>query len=42
MAPIIKPGEGLLYMKVGTHAQETLEDIIARKTREIENAGFAL
>jgi hypothetical protein len=42
MAPIIKPGDGLLYMKVGTHAQETLEDIIARKTREIENAGFAL
>jgi hypothetical protein len=42
MAPIIKPGEGLLYMKVGTHAQETLEDIIARKTKEIENAGFGL
>ena len=42
MAPIIKPGEGLLYMKVGTHAQENLEDIIARKTKEIENAGFGL
>jgi hypothetical protein len=42
MPPIIKPGEGLLYMKVGTHAQETLEDIIARKTKEIEKAGFAL
>jgi hypothetical protein len=42
MALIIRPGEGLLYMKVGTHAQETLEDIIVRKTREIENAGFAL
>jgi hypothetical protein len=40
--PIIKPGQGLLYMKVGTHAQETLEDIIARKTREIEQAGFAM
>lgn len=37
----IKPGQGLIYMKVGTHAQETLEDIIARKTKEIEDAGFA-
>lgn len=42
MAPIIKPGEGLLYMKVGTHAQESLEDIIERKRKEIEDAGFAL
>ena len=29
-------------MKVGTHAQESLEDIIVRKTKEIEQAGFAL
>ena len=29
-------------MKVGIHANETLESIIARKTREIEEAGFAL
>ena len=42
MAPIIKPGEGLLYMKVGSHAQESLEDIIERKRKEIEDAGFAL
>ncbi len=42
MATILKPGAGILYMKVGTHAQETLDDIIARKTREIEQAGFAL
>ena len=42
MAMILKPGQGLLYMKVGTHAQESLEAIIARKTREIEQAGFAL
>lgn len=41
MSEIIKPGQGLLYMKVGTHAQETLEDIIARKTKEIEDAGLA-
>jgi hypothetical protein len=41
MSGIIKPGQGLLYMKVGTHAQESLEDIIARKTKEIEDAGLA-
>jgi hypothetical protein len=29
-------------MKVGTHAKETLEDIIARKTKEIEKTGFAM
>jgi hypothetical protein len=42
MTFVLKPGQGLLYMKVGTHAQETLDAIIARKTREIEQAGFAL
>src|SRR6266496_151142 len=42
MADILKPGQGLLYMKVGTHAQEGLEAIIERKTREIEEAGHAL
>ena len=42
MSIILKPGQGLLYMKVGTHAQESLDAIIARKTREIEQAGFAL
>jgi hypothetical protein len=42
MPIVLKPGQGLLYMKVGTHAQESLEAIIARKTREIEQAGFAL
>lgn len=29
-------------MKVGTHARESLEDIIARKRKEIEDAGFSL
>src|ERR1700737_1486214 len=29
-------------MKVGTHAGESLDDIFRRKTREIEEAGFAL
>jgi hypothetical protein len=42
MARTIKLGEGLLYMKIGSHAQEPLEDIVARKTREIEQAGYAL
>jgi hypothetical protein len=41
MAEIIKPGQGLLYMKVGTHAREPLEEIITRKTKEIEDAGLA-
>ena len=41
MSAIIRPGAGVLYMKVGTHAQEPLEQIIARKTREIEEAGVA-
>src|SRR5579863_2376380 len=41
MSGIIKPGQSLLYMKVGTHAREPLEDIIARKTKEIEDAGLA-
>jgi hypothetical protein len=39
---IAKPGAGLIYMKVGTHAGETLDDIIARKQREIEDAGIAM
>lgn len=42
MTTIVKPGAGLLFMKVGTHAQETLEDIIARKTKEIEDTGYAM
>jgi hypothetical protein len=33
---------GILYMKVGTHAKEPLDAIIARKTKEIEDAGYAL
>ena len=42
MSDLIHPGAGLLFMKVGTHAQESLADIIARKTREIETAGFGM
>lgn len=36
------PGDRLLFMKVGVHAKESLEDIIKRKTKEIEDTGYAL
>jgi len=39
---IVRPGAGVLYMKVGTHANEPLEAIIERKQAEIDAAGFAL
>lgn len=42
MNAIFQPGASLLYMKVGKHAQESLADIVLRKTREIEEAGFGL
>lgn len=41
MSNMLEPGAGLLYMKVGTHAQESLTDIIKRKRVEIEAAGHA-
>jgi hypothetical protein len=41
MSEILKPGDGILYMKVGTHAQESLDDIFVRKSKEIEEAGLA-
>lgn len=37
-----KPGDPVLYMKVGTHAQEDLADILARKREEIAREGFAM
>jgi hypothetical protein len=39
---LAKPGVPLIYMKVGTHAGENLDDIIARKQKEIEDAGIAM
>src|SRR5262245_2683061 len=42
MSTIIRPGTGILFMKVGTHAGESLADIIARKSREIEETGYAM
>ncbi len=42
MTDILQPGAGLIFMKVGTHAGERLSDILRRKRKEIEDAGFAL
>lgn len=42
MNDIIRPGAGLLCMKVGTHANEPLDAIVERKQAEIDAAGFAL
>lgn len=39
---MFEPGSAILYMKVGTHAQEDLSTIIARKQREIDEAGIAM
>ncbi|MNF98922.1 hypothetical protein D3C84_818010 [compost metagenome] len=32
-------GQGVIFMKVGLHASETLEDIVKRKQQEFEQAG---
>jgi hypothetical protein len=42
LSEIIRPGAGVLFMKVGTHANESLADIIVRKQAEIEAAGYGL
>jgi len=39
---IVKPGAGLLFMKIGTHAREELAEIIARKTDEIRRTGYGM
>lgn len=36
-----QPGNGVIFMKVGTHAGETLPDIIERKTLELKRAGVS-
>jgi hypothetical protein len=38
----LRPGAPVLYMKVGTHAQEELADILTRKSKEIDEAGFSM
>jgi hypothetical protein len=35
----LENGQGVIFMKVGLHASESLEDIVARKRREYEKAG---
>lgn len=35
-------GDLILFMKVGTHASESLEAILTRKRKEIEDAGFCM
>ncbi|RJF74343.1 hypothetical protein [Rhodopseudomonas palustris] len=42
MNEIIRPGAGILFMKIGTHANEGLDEIIQRKSREIKDAGYAM
>lgn len=42
MTEILSRDTGLLFMKVGTHAQEPLDAIIARKSKEIRDAGYSL
>jgi hypothetical protein len=41
MTEIVVPGAGLVYMKVGTHANEPFDTIFERKLKEIEDEGFA-
>jgi hypothetical protein len=40
MTEILAPGNGVFFMRVGTHARETLDKIVARKLREIERVGY--
>ena len=40
MTEFLTPGTGLFFMRVGTHARESLEEIVERKTAEIEQRGY--
>lgn len=42
MNEIIRPGAGIIFMKIGKHANENLASIIKRKTEEIKDAGIAM
>ena len=42
MTSNFRPGDPVLYMKVGTRAQEQLSDILDRKRQEIASEGFAM
>lgn len=41
MTIILKPHQPILYMKIGIHACENLDDIIGRKLKEIQDEGVA-
>lgn len=41
MSRIIKPDQPVIFMKIGIHAQESLESIIERKLKEIDEEGMA-
>ena len=41
MNKIISPGNSVLFMKIGIHAQEPLDLIVQRKLKEIDDAGIA-
>ncbi|MEY9853094.1 hypothetical protein ABH923_002772 [Leifsonia sp. EB41] len=38
----LAPGDNFIFMKVGVHAGETLEDILARKRKEIDDEGISM
>lgn len=38
----VEEGDNIIFMKVGIHAGEKLEDILERKRKEIEDEGFAM
>ena len=42
MVETFEPGDAVLFMKVGTHAEESLGDILERKHREVVEAGYAM
>lgn len=42
MTDVVRSSSAILFMKVGTHAQEELPNIIERKRKEISDAGYAM
>jgi hypothetical protein len=42
MTELFSEGDAVLFMKIGTHANEDLAAIIARKQREIDEAGLSM
>ncbi|MBT2117791.1 hypothetical protein KK141_17300 [Dyella sp. LX-66] len=42
MNKIIQPSNPVIFMKVGVHARESLEDIIQRKLKEIQREGMSM